>query len=94
MLGITLAVAVKVAVVLPAATVTEPDCTSSGLPLDKLTVVPTTGALVSVTVHVLTAPELKVVGLQVSEESAATGAAILRVVDCETPFNVAVSVAD
>jgi hypothetical protein len=61
------AVALKVTVVAPAATVTDAGTVSSVLLLASLTLVPPVGAFcVSVTVHVLTAFWLKVVGEQVT----------------------------
>ena len=85
--------AVKVDDAAPTATVTEAGVVSRGLLLDKEIVATLTAALFKVTVQVLVAPEERLPPVQVSEERAA-GATRLRVVDCETPFKVAVSVAD
>ena len=66
---------------------------SSAVLLDTETAVPPAGAvLLRVTVHVVLAPELKLVGLHDSEDRT-TGAAKLIVAVCETPLKVAVSVA-
>jgi hypothetical protein len=62
------AVAVKVPVVLPAATVTAAGAERAALPLLTATAAPPdAAALVSVTVHVLLAAELRLVGLHASE---------------------------
>ena len=76
-----------------AATVTEAAGTgSSPLLLDSDTTVPPAGAaLLSVTVHVVAAPEFKLVGLHASDDIT-IGATKLMVAVCETPLNVAVSV--
>ena len=88
-----LAVALKVTEVAPAATVTEVGVVTSALLSDTATTVPPAGAtLVRVTVHVLVAPEPRLVGLQASDERA-TGATRLSVTVCETPLRVAVTVA-
>jgi hypothetical protein len=91
------AVAVNVVEVAPAGTVTEPAWTgSSALLLAGETSVPPLGAaLLSVTVHVVAAPELKLFGLQASEDNTTgpIGAARLTVVVWDTPLRVAVSVA-
>ena len=87
------AVALKVAEVEPAATVTDAGVVSSALLSDTVTEVPPVGAaLVSVTVHVLAALEPRLVGLQASEERA-TGATRLSVAVRDTPLRVAVTVA-
>jgi hypothetical protein len=66
-LAITPAVALKVPVVVPAATVTEAGVVSNVLPLDTETAVPPAGAgLVRVTVQLLVAPEARLEGLQPS----------------------------
>ena len=88
------AVALKVLVAEPAGTVIVDTGTgSSALLLDRDTAVPLAGAaLLRVTVHVVLAPELRLVGLHDSEDRT-TGAAKLIVAVCETPLKVAVSVA-
>jgi hypothetical protein len=59
------AVALKVAFVAPAATVTVPGTVSNALLLPSVTLEPPVGAVcVKVTVHVLTAPCPRLVGLQ------------------------------
>ena len=62
------AVAVKVPDVLPAATVIAAGANRAALPLLTATAAPPdAAALVSVTVHVLLAAELRLLGLQASE---------------------------
>jgi hypothetical protein len=66
------AVALKLAEVAPDGTVTAAGTTRAGLLLDSATLAPAGGAaLVRVTVQALVAPEVNVVGLQVTEASAA-----------------------
>ena len=92
MLTIVPAAAVKVADLAPAATVTEAGVVSSALLLDKETVAPPVAAgLFKATVHVLVAPEDRLLGLQTNEERTATGASRFTVAFWETPFMVAVS---
>jgi hypothetical protein len=87
------AVAVKEAVVAPAATVTEPGVVNAELLSEIVTAAPPLGAAeVRVTVQVLAAPEVRVVGLQASEERL-TGAVRLIAALLETPLRVAVRVA-
>ena len=87
------AVALKVAVVAPAATVTEAGTVSRALLLERPTAAPpVSAALASVTVQVPAAPEFRLVGLHASEETV-TGAARLSTADLETPLRVAVTVA-
>ena len=87
------AVAVKVVEVLLAATVTEVGSVSAELLSESATLVPPVGAAwLRVTVQVVEAPELTLVGLQVSAEIA-VGATRLRVAVWEAPFRVAVTVA-
>ncbi len=87
------AVAVKAAVVEPAATVTESGATSSALLLDIETVAPPVGAaLESVTVQLVLPPDPNVVGLQAKAETK-TGATRAMVVLCDWPFKVARMVA-
>jgi len=70
LLEIVPAVALKVAVVDPAATVTEAGTVSADTLLDKATLAPPTGAAwVSVMVQVLGELCPRVVGLQLSEET-------------------------
>jgi len=85
-------VAVKVAVVAPAATVTDAGTVSRALLSDTVTVVAAVGAFDSVTVHVLLAEEFRLVGVQANDVSV-TGATRLMVAVCDTPFRVAVTVA-
>jgi hypothetical protein len=84
------AVAVKVAVVDPAATATDPGTVSADVLLDSVTVPPP--VFDSVTVHVLVPPLPSVDGVHDSE---LTVTAVARAIDviCVLPFNVAVSVA-
>ena len=87
------AVALKVAVVAPAATVTEAGTVSDALLLASVTLDPPVGAVcVSVTVHVLTALCPRLVGLHATLETS-TGASRLIVAVCELPPRVAVTVA-
>jgi hypothetical protein len=77
------AVALKVAVVAPAATVTDAGTVSEVLLLPSVTLDPPVGAVcVSVTVHVLTALCPRLVGLQAMPETSA-GATRLMVAVCE-----------
>ena len=94
MLGIVPAVALNVVVVEPAGTVTvEPGTGNKVLLLDSETEVPPVGAVwLKVTVHVVAAPLLKLVGLQLREESV-TGAVRLITAVLDVPLSVAVSVA-
>jgi hypothetical protein len=87
------AVALKVAVVTPAATVIDAGTVSSALLLPSVTVEPPAGAVcVKVTVHVLTALGPRLVGLQATPETS-TGASRLIVAVCELAPSVAVTVA-
>jgi hypothetical protein len=87
------AVALKVAVVVPAATFTDAGTVSKVLLLDSVTLDPPVGALwVSATVHALTPLALRLVGLHVTPESGA-GASRLRATVCLLPPSVAVTVA-
>jgi len=85
-------VAVKVAVVELAATVTDAGTVSRALLSDTVTVVAALGAFDRVTVQVLLAEEFRLVGEQASDVSV-TGATKLMVAVCETPLRVAVTVA-
>jgi hypothetical protein len=87
------AVAVKVAVVAAAATVTEAGTVKELLLSAIVTVVPPVGAAFErVTVQVLVPLEFRLVGVQASEERV-TGATRLREAVRETLFRVAVTVA-
>ena len=86
------AVAVKVAAVELAATVTDAGTVSSALLPDTVTVVAAVGAFDRVTVQVLLAEEFRLVGVQASDVSV-TGATRLMVAVCDAPLNVAVTVA-
>jgi hypothetical protein len=87
------AVALKVAVVAPAATVTDAGTVSSALLLASVTLEPPVGAVwVRVTVHVLMALCPRLVGLQATLETS-TGASRLIVAVWELLPRVAVTVA-
>jgi hypothetical protein len=87
------AVALKVAVLAPAAIVTDAGTVSKALLLASVTVDPPVGAaLLRVTVHVLTPLGPRLVGLQVTPDSA-PAASRLRTAVCVLPPNVAVTVA-
>ena len=87
------ALALKVAVVAPAATVTEAGVVSKVLLLASVTLDPPAGAIwVSVTVQVLTALCPRLVGLQANADTS-TGASRLMVAVCELLPRVAVTVA-
>jgi hypothetical protein len=87
------AVALKIAAVAPAATVTVPGTVSKALLLASVTVEPPAGAVcVSVTVQLLTAPCPRLVGVHATPDTC-TGASKLIVAVCELPPSVAVTVA-
>jgi hypothetical protein len=88
------AVALKVVVAEPAGTViVDARPGSSATLLARETGVPPAGAAwLKFTVHVALVPEVKLMGLQVSEETV-TADTRLTVAVCETPLKVAVSVA-
>ena len=87
------AVAEKVAEVAPAATVTEVGIVSRALFLERVTVVPPAGAgLLTVTVQLLLAPEVREAGLQLRFVSR-VGATRLREKVAELPAGEAVMVA-
>src|SRR5271170_1672704 len=87
------AVALKVAVVAPAVTVTDAGTVSEALLLESVTLDPPVGATwVSVTVQVLTPLWPRLVGLQARPETS-TGANRLMVAVCELAPRVAVTVA-
>ena len=75
------AVALKLAVMAPAATVTEADTVSRALPLAKATLVPPVGAVwVMVTVQVLTALGPRLVGTQATPETRPGAPKLIEVV--------------
>ena len=85
--------ALNIAVLKPAATVTDVGVVSSALLLDSPTGVPPVGAaLVRVTVQVLAALFPRLVGLHASEDKT-TEATRFTVALCETVLSVAVTVA-
>src|SRR6185369_1883234 len=84
------AVAVNVAVVLLAATVTDAGTVNEPLLSDSVTVPPP--VFDNVTVHVLLAPLPKVPGAQLTDVTVIAATSPIDVV-CEDPFNVAVIVA-
>jgi hypothetical protein len=87
------AVALKVAVVAPAVTVTDAGTMSEVLLLTSVTVAPPAGAVwVSVTVQVPTALCPRLAGLQATADTR-TGASRLTVAVCELVPSVAVRVA-
>ena len=87
------AVALNVAVVAPAATVTDAGTVSEALLLARVTLEPPVGAVwVSVTVQVLTALCPRLVGLHATPETS-TCASRLMVAVCELVPSVAVTVA-
>jgi hypothetical protein len=87
------AVAMNVVEVALAGTVTEEGTGSRLLLLANPTAVPPfCAAFVSVTVHVVAAPEFRVVGVHASDD-ATTGATSMIVAVCDDPFRLAVKVA-
>ena len=86
------AVAVNVAVVELAATVTDAGTVSNALLSDTVTVVAAVAAFDSVIVHVLLADELTLVGVHTSDVRS-TGATRLMLAVWVAPLNVAVTVA-
>ena len=87
------AVALKVAVVAPAATVTDAGTASEALLLASATAEPPAGAVwVSVTVQVPTTPCPRLAGVQATPDTR-TGASRLTVTVCELLPKVAVTVA-
>src|ERR1039458_3067773 len=80
----------KVAVVAPAATATDPGTVSAAVLLDSVTVPP--AAFVSVTVQVLVPPLLSVAGVHDNELTVTAAAKAIDAI-CVLPFNDAVSVA-
>ena len=85
--------AVKVAVVKPAATVTDAGTVNAAFPLESVSEAPPAGAdLVKVIVHVLDALEPRLLGLQLSDETC-TPAVKLMVADLELALYAAVTVA-
>ena len=86
--------AVKPAVVAPAATVTDDATVSSVLFEANATVDPPDGAAaLNVTVQVLEAPDAKLAGLHCSVDTVTGGAVSAIEADCELPFSVAVTLA-
>jgi hypothetical protein len=86
-------VALNVAVVVEAATVTDSATGSTALLLDRTTEAPPLGAaLESVTVQAVAEPELRLLGLQLSDETR-TDATRFTVAFADWLFSVAVSVA-
>ena len=83
----------KLAVVAPAATVTEVGVVSRALLSESVTVVAAVAALLKVMVQVLEESGPRTMEVQVSEESIA-GALRLTVAVCDTPPSVALTVAD
>jgi hypothetical protein len=80
------ALAVKLAMMVPAATLTDPGTVNAASLLDSVTVKPPEPAgLDSVTVHVEVPPELTVAGVQKSELKDASGERIMLAV-CELPL--------
>jgi hypothetical protein len=79
------------AVLDPAATVTEEEGTGSNVLLLVIeTAVPPVGAaLAKEIVHVVAAPEFRVAGLHASEDRARVGAVRLTVAVCEIPLGTA-----
>ena len=91
--GMVPAVALNVAVIEPAATVTDPATVNRTLLLESETTAPPLGAAFdSVTVQVLRAAVLRVVGAH-AKEVTRVGADRERVVFCEVPLYVAVTTA-
>jgi hypothetical protein len=87
------AVALNVAVVAPAATVTDAGRVSEALPLASVTPDPPAGAVwVSVTVHVPIALCPRLAGVQATPDTS-TGATRLTVAKLDPPFQVPVTVA-
>jgi hypothetical protein len=88
------ALAAKVAEVAVAAMVSEAGTVNEELLPETATTVPPAGAgWFRVTVHVVEAPELTLVGLQAREETS-MGATRFKLAVWEAPFSVAVAVAD
>ena len=86
------AVAVKLAVVLPASTVTEVGTVKAVLLSEIETAIPVVAALERVTVQVLLAPEANEVGLQTRAVGVIAGAVRATEAVLEVPFKVAVTV--
>ena len=89
------AVAVKFAVVAPAATVTDPGTASAVLFEDRVTADPPVGAACDkATVQAEVAPDTTAEGEHCKPETAVTpGAVAVTEAVCEVPFTVAVTVA-
>jgi hypothetical protein len=88
------AVALNVVEVALAGTITEGAGIGSRLLLlvNPTCAPPFGAALVNVTVHVVAAPEFRVVGLHASDDTI-TGATSVMAAVCDTPFRLAVKVA-
>jgi hypothetical protein len=89
------AVAVKFAVVAPAATVADAGTVSAALLSEIVTAVPPAGAACDmVTVHVELAPEAILAGVHASDDTVTAGAGAVTVTEAvlEVPFRVAVTV--
>lgn len=82
----------KLAVVAPAAIVTDEGVVSNALLSDSVTVVAVIAALFKATVQVLVASGPRTTGVQLREESVA-GALRVSAAVCEAPLRVAVTVA-
>ena len=87
------AAAVKAAVALPEATVTDVGTVSAEALSETATAVAAVVVAERVTVQELEAPEAKVVGLHTSEETVSGGAVRLMEAVLELPFNAAVTTA-
>jgi hypothetical protein len=87
------AVAEKLAVLAAAAMVTEAGAVRNALLLEMETARPPVGAgPLAVTVHVLTAPDVREAGVQTSEVTVTSGARLMEAV-LELPFKAAVMTA-
>jgi hypothetical protein len=87
------AVAVKLPVVDPAATVTEAGTVSTALLSETATEVLAVGAADNVTLQVEVAPDAIEVGEHCSDETVIAGGVIVTEAVCELPFSEAVTVA-
>ena len=86
------ALAVNVAIDMPAAMVTDAGTVTAGLPLDRLTLAGLSAGLVRLTVHVELPGDVNVLGMHVRLDSTGVAAVLrVRVVVLEVPFQVAVS---
>jgi hypothetical protein len=88
------AVAAKLAVVEPLATVTDPGTASVAVLLESVTTTPPDpAAFESVTTQLETPPEARLVGVQASESSVAGADSKVKDCVCELPFKEAVTTA-